>query len=149
MRYPAIILLLGLITTSCGVSKEIFGTYSSNFAVNGYHFQQIKLKSDSTLEFKYWGHMIYDTATARFSVNDKTLHLCYYPVQIDTSSWPELRKQGISLMEQQYAGLGKSAPFGLLIRGKKLFLIGNDLGIVKVRPNYKGREKKYFLKKLE
>jgi len=140
---------LVLIATSCGTSKNIFGTYQSNFAINGYHFQQITLKSDSTLEYKYWGHMIFDTAVARFNLIDKKLILQYYPLQVDTSDWLQLRKLGVTLMEQEYARLGKSAPLRLTLGSNKLFLIETSSGIVRTKSNKNGKQKKYFLKKVE
>lgn len=149
MKYSLIIIISLFILTSCRGSKDIFGTYISNFAVNGYHIRQIKLKSDSTLEYRYWGHMIFDTATAHFTRNYNTLILNYYPIKVDTSDWPVLHKQGFTLMEQEYARLGKSAPYALIIKNRKLFLIDSDKKIVKSKIDVKGRSKSYFLKKAD
>lgn len=148
MKIAGVILSCVLVATSCGSSKPIFGTYQSNFTVNGFHFQQIILKADSTLEYKYWGHMIWDTAVARYNLVGNQLILQYYPVYVDTSGWQRLRKMGVTLMEEEYARMGKSAPAGLILQRDKLVLFDTSLGIIKKKPNRNGRRKKYFLIKI-
>lgn len=143
-----LVLLISLIIASCSNLKDISGIYISNFAVNGYHVRQIKLNPDSTLEFRYSGHLVYDTATANFTRTGNRLELTYFPIAVDTSKWTELRKQGITLMEQEYNRLGKSAPHGLVKKNNKLFLVSEDGQIIKYKSNYKGKNKKYFLQKV-
>ena len=93
--------------------------------------------------------MVWDTATAHFSLSDDNLILNYYPTAVDTSLWSELRKQGITLMEHEHSKLGKSAPFGLTLHNRKLFLIEGDGQLVKTKMNSKGKSKRYFLSKID
>lgn len=136
--------------TSCNQPKHIVGPYRSNFAVNGYHSRQVKIKPDSTLEYRYSGHLIFDTAVAHYSLVGKRLTLNYYPITIDTSDWPELRKQGsITIVEILYKEMGKSAPYGLLLQNNKLFLVDKNDNILKKKSNSKGKDKRYFLRKIK
>lgn len=137
------------LTISCHQPKSIFGAYLSNFPVNGYHSRLVRLKPDSVLEYRYSGHMIFDTAVARFSLIGNRLSVQYFPISIDTSAWPELRKLGVTGMENENENMGKSAPIGWILRGKKLFLIGENMKVVRNKNNEKGRSRRYFLKRIE
>lgn len=145
MKHSIAVLLLITALLSCRAKRDLFGTYQSNFAVNGYFIQQVKLNPDSTLEFRYWGDLVFDTATAHFRLTGNRLSLIYYPIKIDTSSYSELRKQGITLMDQSQAKLGQAAPFGLQLKNGNLFLTEDNFVVVKRKPNSKGKFKKYFL----
>jgi hypothetical protein len=134
-----------LILSSCNSPKVIAGTYTSNFAVRGFFMTQIKLHSDSTLEYRYWGDMAFDTATANYRLVKNRLYLKYYPIKVDTSNWTRLRQQGITIMENELNRYGKSAPFQLLVRDNKLFLVDSNGTVIKRKADRKEKRKKYFL----
>lgn len=97
------------------------------------------------MEYRYWGDLTFDTANANYTLTGNKIFLTYYPIKIDTTDWPELRKHGVTMMEQELNKYGKTAPSGLLIRGDKLFLYDKNGLIVKKKSDSKNKRRKYFL----
>ena len=132
---------LGL--TSCSSMKNITGTYRSNFADLGFFVTNIKLKSDSTFEYRFRGDMISDTASGHFKVYRRKLILAYNPTPVDTSGLASLRDMGIKVnVSDLRSDANRTHVF--YIRHHKLYGSYQDGEIVKKAFGYSKR-KKYFL----
>ena len=83
---------LGLI--SCSSTKNISGTYRSNFADLGMFITKLTLKSDSSFEYRFRGDLIFDTATGRYNIENRKLILVYDSRPIDTSGLSTIRSMG-------------------------------------------------------
>jgi len=108
---------------------------------------QITLKKDSTLEYRHWGDLVFDTAIAHYKLAGNKIFLTYYPIEVDTSDWKELRKQGITLMEKELTRNSSSAPKKLLLRKGKLFLFDNEGNLIKRKRNSQNKKQMFYLKK--
>ena len=108
---------------------------------------QITLKKDSTLEYRRWGDLVFDTATAQYKLTGNKILLTYYPIEVDTTEWMELRKQGITIMENELERNSFSAPKKLLLRKDKLFLFDNEGNFIKRKRNSQNKKQKFYLKK--
>jgi len=136
------LVLLGLF--SCSSTLNIPGTYRSNFADLGFFMTNIKLKSDSSFEYRFSGDMIFDTATGRYHIKHRRLIFTYDPRPIDTSRLANLRRMGFKLDStlnhpKSDAGL----PHIFYIRDSKLFSSIEDGKIVKRAMTY-NKTKKYL-----
>lgn len=82
---------------SCSSTKNIAGTYRSNFADLGFFVTMIKLKKDSTFEYRFRGDLFNDTATGHYEINGHKLLLHYKEVPMDTSGFANMRSIGFKL----------------------------------------------------
>lgn len=133
--------LLALV--SCSSTKNISGTYRSNFADLGFFVTTMKLKSDSTFEYRFRGDMIFDIANGQYKVHGRKLILTYNPSPVDTSSLASLRKMSIKL---NFSALRSDAnrTHIFYIRHKKLYSSYQDGKIVRKAFGYSKRKKYLF-----
>jgi len=88
---------------SCNSTKEIFGTYKSNFAVIGFFGTRIDLRSDSTFSYRMKGDLMYDTATGIFRIEGNYIKLTYDLPKPDSSKFFMINGKG----EKEYVDLSQ------------------------------------------
>ena len=137
-----IIPLIGFI--SCTSTKNLAGSYRSNFADLGFFVTRIKLKSDSTFEYRFRGDMFSDTATGKYNIEGRKLILTYDPRPIDTSGLAYMRSIGFKLDEPLSLKSDAALPHVFYIGQDKLFGSYQDGKIVRKAVGYSKR-KKYLL----
>jgi hypothetical protein len=78
-------LLLLWILISCNSTKNISGTYRTNFAEFGFFGTTIRLKQDSSLQYVFQGDLIYDSTTGLYSVHDRKVYITFDKEPPDTT----------------------------------------------------------------
>jgi hypothetical protein len=134
--------LLGLI--SCSSTKNIAGAYRSNFADLGFFVTRIKLKPDSSFEYRFRGDLMFDTATGKYRLDRRKLILTYDPRPIDTSGLSYMRSIGFKFNEPFNLKSDVGLPHVYYIGHHKLFGSYKDGKIVRKAEGYSKR-KKYLL----
>jgi hypothetical protein len=134
-------IFLGLI--SCSSTKNISGTYRSNFADLGMFITKVTLKSDSSFKYRFRGDLIFDTAAGRYRIDNRKLILIYDPRPIDTSGLSTMRSMGFKLDSPLTLKSDAGLPHIFYIRRNKLFHSRQDEGIVKRATKY-NKTKKYL-----
>ena len=129
---------------SCQTQKNISGNYRSNFADLGFFITRIKLKQDSSFEYRFRGDMISDTATGKYKIDKRRLILTYDPRPIDTSGFAYLRTIGFKL--DNLVNLKSDAGYSHIyyIRNDKLYGSLQDGKIVRKAVRYSKRKKYLF-----
>ena len=162
MKFNWLTLLLtvfiGLI--SCNTTLNIPGTYRSNFADLGFFVTNIKLKSDSTFEYRFRGDLLFDTATGNYEIKKRKIILTYDPKPIDTSGLSYLRSIGFKIDSSVTSKSDAGLPHIFYIRNRRLYNSYQDGKIVRRATTYhKTRKylffgthyykKKWYLKQVE
>ena len=145
MRYlnlTAIYTTLILGFSSCNSTKNISGTYGSNFAIIGFFGTEINLKSDATFSYRMRGDMMGDTANGKYQVKDRFLILYYDPPIVDTTLYANYGKEA-TLISQALTNT-PSRPYKFFIAHDKLFVADTLGNINKLRQGL-SRHKKYLL----
>jgi len=142
IRTIFIIALFGF--TSCTTTKNLEGSYRSNFADLGFFVTRIKLKSDSTFEYRFRGDLISDTATGKYNIEGRKLILTYDPRPIDTSGLAYMRSIGFKLDEPLNLKSDAALPHVFYLRGNKLFHSLQDGKIVRRATKFNKRKKYLF-----
>jgi hypothetical protein len=157
---PLLGLILGallIFAASCNLSRNISGTYRSNFAVGGFFVTRIVLNKDSTFTYRMSGDLVYDTAFGSFQVSDKEVLLTYGQLIGDTSY--EYGTDVIPIHEYYTKSHNLHRAQAYKIGVNRLLLMGPNLGIIKRQWGYsrnrkallfgsRWRMKRYFLKKV-
>lgn len=144
LNYSIILLSLSLGLISCSSTKNINGTYRSNFADLGMFITKVVLKNNSSFEYRFSGDLIFDTATGRFTIEHRKLILIYGPRPIDTSGLSTMRSLGLKLDSPLILKSEASLPHVFFIRKNKLFNSYQDEHIIKRATKY-NKTKKYLL----
>ena len=139
---PLLTVFIGLI--SCNTTLNIPGTYRSNFADLGFFVTNIKLKSDSSFEYRFRGDLIFDTATGRYKIEKRKLILTYDPRPIDTSGLSYMRSIGFKIDSPSTSKSDAGLPHIFYIRNKKLYGSYQDGKIVKRATTYHKTRKYLF-----
>ncbi len=106
------------------------------------------------MEYRFSGHMIFDTAIGRYTLEGNKIIPHYYPIPIDTSSWAQLRKIGLGstiqfeIWDYERKKYGSSAPKLMLVKNSKIFLCDSLGNRIKYEVDRNGRKRRYYLKKL-
>jgi hypothetical protein len=69
------IFFIGLL--SCNTTKNVAGSYQTNFADLGFFMTEIELKSDSSFSYRFAGDLIDDKAKGKYRVINDTIFLIY------------------------------------------------------------------------
>lgn len=150
--------LIGLI--ACNTTLNIPGSYRSNFADLGFFVTTIKLKSDSTFEYRFRGDLLFDTATGNYEIKKRKIILTYDPKPIDTSGISYLRSIGFKIDSSVTSKSDARLPHIFYIRNSRLYNSYQDGKIVRRATTYhKTRKylffgnhyykKKWYLKQVE
>lgn len=139
-----IVIIILVNFTSCTSTKNLEGSYRSNFTVLGFFVTRIKLNSDRTFEYLFHGDMISDTATGNYRIKGHKLILTYHSRPIDTSGLAYLQNIGLKLDESLNLKSDAGLPHIFYIGQDKLFGSFQDGKIVRKAVGYSKR-KKYLL----
>jgi hypothetical protein len=80
-----ICLLLASVVLSCASTKDIAGTYHTNFASLGFFGTTVRLKPDSTLQYVFQGDLMYDSTTGHYAVRDRNVYITFDKEVPDTT----------------------------------------------------------------
>ncbi len=80
-----IFILLLYALFSCSSTKNIAGTYQTNFADLGFFGTTIKLKPDSSLQYVFQGDLMYDSTTGHYSIYDRRVYITFDKELPDTN----------------------------------------------------------------
>jgi len=155
------ILILGLFATSlisCSSTNNVAGTYTSNFAVNGFFGTRINLNTDSTFGYRMRGDMMFDTSNGHYKVDNNYIVLYHEPYKPDTSEYVKYGKEAVLLSYALSTNNHLAKPEKYLVRHRKLFICDTYGRIIKKQFGYSKRrqfilfgkhwyKKRYYLKR--
>lgn len=143
MRFIGLAVLI-LLTFSCGSQKRTVGSYASKFPTMGFFGTRIKLKPDSTFEYRHAGDMIFDTATGIYFVANKKVYLKFLRLKENIFPSEGLLPSYVPRMEVK-----ESVPFEYdylcFIGNRKLFEADVSTGKKVTKAFGYSRRKKYLL----
>lgn len=98
MIKPKVLLILLFILTlaGCSTTKNISGTYRSNFAEMGFFSTTLQLNNDSTFNYSFNGDLIHNKATGIYNVDKRKLLLKYNLTPLDTVYANMYRNSGMT-----------------------------------------------------
>jgi hypothetical protein len=67
--------LISFVLLSCKSTKNVAGTYHTNFASLGFFGSTVRLMQDSTFQYVFQGDLIYDSAIGRYCIYDQKVFL--------------------------------------------------------------------------
>jgi hypothetical protein len=76
-RTAIIFILLSCGLYSCNSTKNIAGTYKTNFADLGFFGTTIRLNQDSSLQYVFQGDLIYDSTTGHYSIYNNKVYIIF------------------------------------------------------------------------
>jgi hypothetical protein len=143
---------------SCDSTKNITGTYQSNFAEAGFISTKIILNKDSTFGYLKQGDMMYDTAFGFYQIKSQHLVLNFEKPKFDTSLYSIYGKDAVNFYNMTWNEY-KHNPEQYLIRRNKLRecdsigrIVRWSFGSFKRRKyllfGRHDHKKRYFLKKI-
>jgi hypothetical protein len=159
IRLKALLVSIATLTfVGCSTTKDISGTYRSNFAEMGFFSTTLKLKKDSTFNYSLRGDLISNEATGLYTLNKRMLLLTYNLTPLDTvyaNMYRNSGMKGVDTLKNE-----TNYPKLFYLRNDKIFVSFQNGRIVKRGQTYSKRKKylffgshyykkKFYLKKVE
>lgn len=137
-----ILFIFGLIIfllISCRSTRDIVGTYNSNFTVHGFFGTRINLNPDSTFEYRMRGDLIFDTSNGNYKVYNKYVVLYHEPFKIDTSEYDKYGKEAVLLSYALSTNKHLDNPEKYLVGHRKLFVCDTAGQLIRKQFGYSKR----------
>lgn len=159
MKKTSFLIILLLLLISCNSSKNIIGTYKSNFAVYGFFVTKIKFNPDSTTEYDKIGDLINENLTGRFKISHNIAYIKFdklkYDQSKDTLSLNEIFTRKIDTNDYQNLHSydlkfenGISYHLKYKIKHNKLIAYNIITGKIVRKSKGSKNKRKYYLKKI-
>jgi len=129
---------------SCGSTKNIAGTYHTNFADLGFFGTTVRLRSDSTLQYVFQGDLMYDSTTGRYTVKENKVYIRFDKEVPDTTKL-YYRFDNMPLKTAFVEGDSVLYQSFLYIGHKKLFFAHAETGKKVTKARRYNKRKKYLL----
>lgn len=137
-------ILLSCYLFSCHSTKNITGTYRSNFAVHGFFVTRINLKTDSTFGYRMSGDVIYDTSWGHYKITKDCLILSHEPFPPDTSEYAKFGKEAVIASPALSTSDHLNHPRKYIVGHKKIFVCDSTGNQMKKKFGY-SRRRQYFI----
>ena len=145
-----------LLFSNCSGQRKIEGIYKSNFAINGFFIETLKLNCDSTFILNFKGDLQNRNTYGKWTVNNRKLILANDSVQSlsfdavtkklkDTTIKYIIGKKLLQMSKSDYEAIKKMVEKYYKETGNKIDLPKNNYA----GSNMLGKQKKYLLKRIK